>query len=632
MGSRILAALPAAAALLLALGAPAAAAEPALSVSGLRQEAGLVEFYLSAIDLPAGRTLDDVGVAAGDRTLKVTSQQVAATGTATAPRRGVVLVLDTSGSMAGEPIKAAQAAARDFLRAMPADVEIGLVSAGAPATVALKPTRDRAKALAAVDALAAKGETALYDGVRLGALMIGSGKWGQRRLIAMSDGADTASAVTLNAVQQAAGAIPVDTIAFKTPDTTAGVLAGLSKATGGTARTAGDAAALSAAFAQASGSFSAQLLVRATVPGELSGQQVRLVVTAGGARTEIPVTFAVDTTATEPLVGVAAAPPPPLWLWVVVGLVFVALLGVALLVIAPLLAASDRRRRLAQVEQFLTPTRRSAPANDANSQVTAAALALSEQVVKSANAEGRLALQLDRAGMRLRPHEWLLLRAAVCVTAALLIGVSLGAVAGVLLGLPVGWIVTSLYHRNRAAKRVTAFRELLPDALQLIVGSLRSGFSLTQAVDAMARELPDPIASEFGRALGETRLGVDIEDAMDRVATRMRSKELAWAVVAIRVQREVGGNLAEVLTTTVESMREREALQREVRSLSAEGRLSAWVLLALPIGVGAFMLLVRAEYVRPLYTEPLGIVMSIVGIMLVLAGGFWLSRLIKIEV
>lgn len=101
MRGRILAALPAAAALLLTLGAPAAAAEPALSVSGLRQEAGLVEFYLSAVDLPAGRTLDDVGVAAGDRSLRVTAQQVATSATATAPRRGVVLVLDTSGSMAG---------------------------------------------------------------------------------------------------------------------------------------------------------------------------------------------------------------------------------------------------------------------------------------------------------------------------------------------------------------------------------------------------------------------------------------------------------------------------------------------------------------------------------------------------
>ncbi|MFC7764425.1 type II secretion system F family protein [Catellatospora bangladeshensis] len=304
----------------------------------------------------------------------------------------------------------------------------------------------------------------------------------------------------------------------------------------------------------------------------------------------------------------------------------------ALLVVTPVMSASERRRRLAQVEQFTMPVRRSGPAGDANSQVAAAALALSEQVVKSANAEGRLALQLDRAGMRLRPHEWLLLRAAVSLVVALLLGLLLGPVPALLLGPVFGWALTALYHRNRAAKRVSAFRELLPDALQLVVGSLRSGFSLTQAVEAMSRELPNPIAAEFGRALGETRLGVDIEDALDRVATRMRSQELSWAVVAVRVQREVGGNLAEVLTTTVESMREREELYREVRSLSAEGRLSAWVLLGLPIGLALFMIFLRGDYIRPLYTHPLGIMMSIVGVVLISVGGFWLSRMIRIEV
>ncbi|BCJ71820.1 hypothetical protein CS0771_13640 [Catellatospora sp. IY07-71] len=629
---RMLTVLPAAAAaLLLGVGAPAVAAEPALTVSGLRREAGLVEFYLSAIDLPAGRSLGQVSVSADGQDLRVAAQQVVATATAATPRRGVVLVLDTSGSMAGEPIKAAQEAARGFLRTVPADVEIGVITAGAPAAVLQKATKDRAAALRAVDGLATKGETALYDGVRLASVMLGGGKWGQRRIVALSDGADTASTSNLAAVQKAVGTIPVDTIAFKTPDTTANVLAGLATGTGGTARTAADAAALSAAFAEASGSFSANLLVRVDVPAAMSGRQTRLAVTAGGVTTEVPVTFAVDTRAAGPLVGTPAAPPAPWWLWAVAGLVFLALLGVALVVVTPVMSASERRRRLAQVEQFTMPVRRGTPA-DANSQVTAAALALSEQVVKSANAEGRLALQLDRAGMRLRPHEWLLLRAAVCLAVALLCGLLLGPVPGVLLGPVFGWALTALYHRNRAARRVSAFRDLLPDALQLVVGSLRSGFSLTQAVEAMSRELPNPIAAEFGRALGETRLGVDIEDALDRVAVRMRSRELAWAVVAVRVQREVGGNLAEVLTTTVESMREREALYREVRSLSAEGRLSAWVLLGLPIGLALFMIILRGDYIRPLYTHPLGILMSIVGVVLVSVGGFWLSRMIRIEV
>jgi Flp pilus assembly protein TadB len=189
-----------------------------------------------------------------------------------------------------------------------------------------------------------------------------------------------------------------------------------------------------------------------------------------------------------------------------------------------------------------------------------------------------------------------------------------------------------MHQRRRADRRTRAFATLLPDALQLRIGSLRTGFSLSQAIDAMARELPDPISTEFGRALAETRLGVDLEDALERLADRMKSTDLAWAVVAVRVQREVGGNLAEVLETTMDTMRERDALRRHVRALSAEGRLSAWVLIALPIGVGAFMFLFRAEYLRPLYTEPLGILMLSGAVILVAVGAFWLSRVVKVEV
>ncbi|MEV4412461.1 type II secretion system F family protein [Catellatospora sp. NPDC049609] len=618
----------AAALLTAALAGPAAAAEPSLSVSGLRQEPGLVEFYVTAEDLTADAAAQ-LAVAADGRDLPTAVERLSAVANS-APRRAVVLVLDTSGSMAGGPLTAARTAAQRYVESVPADVEIGVVRAGAPAAVVVAPTRDRSEVTGAVNGLAAKGETALYDGVALAGGLMGKGAWGQRRIVALSDGADTASKASLADARQAAGKIPVDTIAFRTSDGSGEELAGLATGTGGQAYTAADAAALSRAFTAASGSFTAQLLVRVTVPAELSGQQVRLAISAGAARTEVPVTLAVDTGATVPLTGTPGGLPGTTWLLVVGGLVFAGLLAAGLLLMSPVLSASDRRKRLAQVDQFVAKRRGPAPVE--GGQVAAAALALSEQVVRTTNVEGRLAAQLDRAGMRMRPHEWLLLRALACLTLGLLLGVALSPLAGLLLGPVLGWLLTWLYLYNRTTKRVNAFRELLPDALQLIVGSLRSGFSLAQAVDAMARELPEPISAEFGRALGETRLGMDLEDALDRLATRMRSKDLAWTVVAVRVQREVGGNLAEVLATTIESMRERETLYREVRSLSAEGRLSAWVLLAMPIGVGAFMAFFRTAYVEPLYTKPVGLVMTAVAVLLVLGGGFWMSRLIKIEV
>ena len=186
---------------------------------------------------------------------------------------------------------------------------------------------------------------------------------------------------------------------------------------------------------------------------------------------------------------------------------------------------------------------------------------------------------------------------------------------GLVVGLLVGWLVTGLYRSLRADKRTAAFGDQLPDALQLVIGSLRSGFSLSQALDAMVRESPAPLSEEFGRALAEHRLGAELSDALEDAAKRVRSEDLEWAVLAVRIQREVGGNLAEVLQTTVNTIRDRGRLRRHVRSLSAEGRLSGWILVGLPIVLGTFMFTFRREYLRPLYTEPVGIVMLLIGVV-----------------
>ena len=156
--------------------------------------------------------------------------------------------------------------------------------------------------------------------------------------------------------------------------------------------------------------------------------------------------------------------------------------------------------------------------------------------------------------------------------------------------------------RNRAA-----FAEQLPDVLQLIAGSLQSGFSLPQALDAVVREDTQPSTGEFSRALAEVRIGADLEDALDRVADRMDSADLRWTVMAIRIQREVGGNLAEVLLDNRGTMRERAFLRRHVRALSAEGRLSAYILVVLPVLVGIWLFISSPSYMRPLYTTPAGL-------------------------
>ncbi len=148
-----------------------------------------------------------------------------------------------------------------------------------------------------------------------------------------------------------------------------------------------------------------------------------------------------------------------------------------------------------------------------------------------------------------------------------------------------------VYLKFRHSRRLSKFNGQLAETLGLMAGGLQAGLSLPQAVDSVVREGNEPMAGELRRALIEQRLGVDITDALDGVGQRMDSEDFDWIVMAIRIQREVGGNLAEILHTVADTLREREYLRRQVRALSAEGRLSGYILTGLPPLIGLYMMM-----------------------------------------
>ncbi len=261
------------------------------------------------------------------------------------------------------------------------------------------------------------------------------------------------------------------------------------------------------------------------------------------------------------------------------------------------------------------------------------ALHVADWFVRIRNSGAKIAMNLDRAGLELKPQEWMAIRlSAVAVLTALTLLMTGSLLLAVPIGFLLAWLPTALFLRVKTAKRCAAFADQLPDVLQLVASSLRSGFSLSQGLDSVVSEGSQPVAPEISRALAEARLGIDLEDALDKVAERMRCTDLSWVVMAIRISRQVGGNLAEVLSTTVHTMRERAQMKRQVRALSAEGRLSAYVLVALPVGVGLWLFAIRREYVRPLYTTGPGIVMLSIALIGIAIGGWWLSRIVKVEV
>jgi tight adherence protein B len=203
---------------------------------------------------------------------------------------------------------------------------------------------------------------------------------------------------------------------------------------------------------------------------------------------------------------------------------------------------------------------------------------------------------------------------------------------GVIFGIIFGFIIPPVILRYLAKRRAKKFEAALPDVLMLVATSLASGFSLLQALDSVAKDAPEPASKEFSRALAEARIGSDVSDALDHMGARMDSQNMRWTTMAIRIQREVGGNLAETLRTTAATLREREMLKRQVKTLSAEGKLSAYILIALPIGVLAFSTMTNYEYVSLLWTTLMGIVMSIAGLISMAIGVWWMSKVVKIEV
>ena len=271
-----------------------------------------------------------------------------------------------------------------------------------------------------------------------------------------------------------------------------------------------------------------------------------------------------------------------------------------------------------------------APATSAFAGAGAAAgAAVEKALVKRGRAAAGVAA-LERAGMSMRLPDFVLAVGVVTVAASAL-GFLLG---GFLLGVLMLVVVpfgAKLLLKFRASRRQAAFADQLDDSLQLMAGSLRAGHSLLRAVDSVSSEADAPTSEEFSRIVNETRVGRDLNDALDEVAERMGSDDFTWVAQAIAIHREVGGNLAEVLDAVGHTIRERNAIRRQVKALSAEGKLSAIVLMALPFGVTFFISLTNPGYIAKFTQSTTGFaLLGAAGLMLTV-GALWLKKTVAIK-
>jgi tight adherence protein B len=239
---------------------------------------------------------------------------------------------------------------------------------------------------------------------------------------------------------------------------------------------------------------------------------------------------------------------------------------------------------------------------------------------------------LRSAGIEMDTEEYIVLVIISTAFISLSAGLLFKHVLMIIPGAVLGYFMPKLWVNKKREKRIRAFNNALPDMITTIVGSLRAGYSFLQAMKTVAEESESPIKEEVTAFLKEASYGVTMEDALNNLKLRMPSDDLDLMIQAILIQRQVGGNLSEILDIIIKTIRERNQIDRQVRTLTAQGKLSGKVVGFLPIALFAILTLMNPEYMAPFFNTALGIVLLAVGAVMEIIGFISINKLCKIEV
>lgn len=564
---------------------------------------------------------------------------------------GSVLVIDASGSMAGAPMEAAKAAAASFVsQAGPGD-QIALVTFADQVNVLSGFTNNIDALTELITGIEAAGETAFNDGVIKGAELFGAASAQEflPNMIVLSDGEDTASIATIDeavAAVSESGA-RVFGVALESPDFNPGPVEQVAAAGKGLFLSTPDPGQLSAIYGQISREISNTLVARFLSPvftpgpaefgvtyGELASSSTFSV--SGYATTTTVGPQASTTTTLVPLTTRVVETTAPLDLGTL-SLMGAAGLGLTLFLFFIILFGRDDEDDPGRFAKRLQAYGRGAAAAGEKKPLLQRIPLLNrlgeaaEEEVRRRGLLSGVSAALEQANIPMSPGEAIMAMFGLAAVTGVFVAIFNGAIMGlVTFG---GLLMLELFLIRFAGRREKKkFEKQLPDTLTLLSTSLRAGYSLLQAAEAVASEAQNPTAREFGRAIAEARLGISVPEALDGISDRTKSKDFEWAVMAIEIQREVGGNLAEVLQTVADTMRARNRLKGEIVALTAEGRISAFVLGSLPFAMFLFLWSANREYLQPLLEATFGRIMVAAGLLLMAGGVFWLKKIVDIEI
>lgn len=571
----------------------------------------------------------------------------------------VVLTIDTSGSMTGIPLTQAKAAAKDFIQSMKPDHQLAIVGFNTVPTVVLSPTSDKNLLASAIDGLAASsGDTALYDALGVSLDICAKATQTQKNIIVLSDGADNRSGQAAQTVIKRAfdAGVAVFGVGLVSSDFDQPTLTRITSETGGRLVTTSDPQTLSALYQSLAKELNQQYSISYISDAQARTKNLDLKVTADVGSNR----FTAEKAVANPRFGAASTRPAAqpskslllspvfssVWFY---PLILAALFAAVVILVAMSLPLAVKLKDPLPRALSQYSGRGDKPSDNARSKRSfrkagtnsdpAASRKLMDGAIKMTGdlAEKRglgetIQLMLLRAGIPLKPAEFMFFHfLAVSAVGLLALVISRSALVASLV--VVAAVVLPLAYINYLInQRKKAFHDQLSDLLLMLSGSLKAGHSLLQAFRVASQEMPPPASSELKKVLTEIDLGLPIEDALDSMAARIGSENLTWTVTAIKIHLQVGGNLAALLETLAATVRERDMVARQIKALTAEGRLSAIILFVLPFILAIAMFVINRSYVVLLFQTTAGQIMVGLAMIMMIVGAIWLTRIVTIEV
>jgi tight adherence protein B len=583
------------------------------------------------LTLPSGMPLAEGDVEVRENGRLVSKVSLVPAHEAAADQFGVVLVIDASNSMRGRAIEGAVAAARAFAAERNENQQIAIVAFNRDSTVLLPFTTDAA----AIDAaLAAPPELALgtnlYDAVDAAVTLLEEANVASGSVVVLSDGADTGSALSEEELVERAteARTRIFTVGLRSRQFERAPLERVADGAGG-------------GYSEATSSHElARIYDR--LGAQLASEYMLRYRSLAGPNETVHVTVTVNDAPGTALGGYETPPLPrsptttfhrsPLDVfWQSEGAMLVVSIASALLLALAVAALARRtrrtlRKRMAEFVSVAAPGAKKRSADLAHH-----AFEEADNAVGRSRWWTRFKDDLELAEIRMPARQI----AVATILATIVTTFVLYTAGSSLLFVPFGLampLVTRAIIRRKLDRRRKLFAEQLPDNLQVLASALRAGHSFVGALSVVVDDSPEPSGSEFRRVVADEQLGVPLEDALDAVARRMRSRDLEQVSLVASLGRETGGNSAEVLDRVTETVRERAELRGKVKALTAQGRMSRWVVTLIPVALLGLITVLNPEYIAPLFAHPLGRGLIVVAGVLIIAGNLAIKRIVDIKV